>query len=152
MIAPIADPSTNPISAVAAPPSVEAPLPSPAGASPEADGSAARAELARTRLEAVAARAGLDEAYTDVAETLFQKTGKEPTKENLAAFVAGLKAKQPALFVAANTSPPSSAPHAPAPGVIQSATTKWRALEASGQRADAEAFYLLNRRSIQRGQ
>jgi hypothetical protein len=52
--------------------------------------------------------------------------------------------------IPASTSPPSSAPHAPAPGVVSSVTAKWEALRASGDRAAAELFFMMHRDAINR--
>jgi hypothetical protein len=51
-----------------------------------------------------------------------------------------------------STSPPSSAPPAPAAGVVSSASMKWQALRAAGRSGEAEAFYRANRSAIIRGE
>lgn len=138
----------------AAPP-VEPPPPAPAGEADQVD--RLRDEVVRDRLDAVAARAHLDEAYLDVAQVKLQSWLKEkrlePTKQNIGTFVEEFKKSSPALFGApANTAPvmPWQAPSAPAPSSPTTPLVQWRQLEQSGRRDEAEAFYLLNRNSILR--
>src|SRR6188508_3095110 len=105
---------------------------------------ALRAEMVRDRFDAVAARAGVDAAYVEVALKLFESTGKEPTKANMATFVESMKKDKPALFgpQPASTAPtPSIAtPAAPAPGGISNYFEQWRSLLAAGRKTEAEAF------------
>jgi hypothetical protein len=136
-------------------PPISSPAPdAPKGNTPDAipvlsPSDAPGGELERARFEAAAARAGVDDAYLDTVEHLFSRSGKPATKENLASFMSALRSKQPALFTPASTAPPSNAAP-PAPGVVQSATSKWEALKASGDRAAAELFYLMHRDAINR--
>ena len=124
------------------------------GAAPDPAVDSLRAEMMRDRFEAAAARAGVGEAYVEVAQSLFQKTGKEPTKENMTAFIVELKKKSPALFgpQPANTGPTPSAhaPSSPAPGDVATPFQQWQSLEAAGRKAEAEAYYRLNRHAINR--
>jgi len=130
-------------------------------AAPGSDSTAASAELTALReqvlvdrFDAVAARAGIDESYTEVALELFRKTGDEATKENLAKFCASLKKSRPALFgpQPAQTAPKptQAAPAAPAPGVLTTPFQQWRSLLSAGRKAEASAFYQKNRRAISR--
>jgi len=142
------DPSSHPISTDAAgSPAAPSGTHSPAAS---VDPSALRAELVTARLEA----AGVDAAYLDMVAPLFDKTGKEPSKDAVAEFVGELKRSKPALFgpVPGQTAPtPSrSVPSAPAPGAAVTAFQQWQALDASGDRAASEAFYRLNRQTINR--
>jgi hypothetical protein len=135
-----------------APAGAPAPASVPAGASAD-EIAALRDQMLIDRFDAAAARAGIDESYTEVALELFRKTGKEPTKENLAAFCADLKKTRPALFgpQPASTAPASShAPAAPAPGTTTTPYLQWQALRAAGRRAEAEAFYLRHSNAIAR--
>ncbi len=113
-----------------------------------------RAEMVRDRFDAAAARAGIAEEYTDVALALFEKTGAEPSKENLSKFCADLRKNRPALFgpTPAQTSPVplQAAPTTPAPGAVANHFSTWQALESAGRKAEAEAFYRLNRHAINR--
>lgn len=134
-----------------------APVAVPAGApaiAPSDDVAALRDQMLVDRFDAVAARAGIAEGYTEVALELFRKTGKEPSRENLAAFCKDLKAKRPALFgpqpASTAPTPANAVPAAPAPGVITSPLQQWQALRAAGRRAEAEAFYAKHRRAITR--
>jgi hypothetical protein len=110
--------------------------------------------MKRDRFDAAAARAGVDEGYVDAALALFDQCGKEPTKENMSAFIAELKKSKPALFgpQPANTAPApaTSAPSTPAPGGAASPHQQWRALLDAGRKAEAEAFYLQNLDEIRR--
>jgi hypothetical protein len=121
---------------------------------PSPDTAELRAEMIADRFDAAAARAGIDESYTDVALELFRKSGKEPTKANLAAFCGELKKTRPALFgpQPAQTAPmpAHAAPATPAPGAITSRYQQWQALRAAGRNAEAEAFYLIHHGAITR--
>jgi hypothetical protein len=123
------------------------------------------AELSRTRFEAVAARAGLDEDYLEEvgakAEKWLADQKLEPTKQNLGKFVDEYRTKKPKLFAVATaaaapatarTVPPSpnNHPAAPAPAHVENPYSRWRALKEAGRHAEAEAFYRLNHRAIAR--
>ena len=111
-----------------------------------------RAEMIRDRFDAAAARAGVDVGYVDVALKLFQDGGTEPTRDNMSSFISTLKKEKPALFASrpANTAPLPPAPATPSVGALDDPYTRWRSLEESGQRAEAEAHYRLHRRQILR--
>jgi hypothetical protein len=113
-----------------------------------------REQMLVDRFDAVAARAGIAEDYTEVALELFRKTGKEPTRETLAAFCKDLKAKRPALFgpQPASTAPTqtTAVPAAPAPGAVSTPYEQWRALLAAGRKPEAQAFYAQHRAAINR--
>lgn len=134
-------------------PELDPAAPAAAAASPVAI-SALEQQMLADRFDAVAARAGIDEVYTEVALELFRKTGQEPTKANLTKFCGELKKTRPALFgpQPAQTAPvpAGSAPTAPAPGAASSPYQQWQALRAAGRRAEAEAFYAKHRRAITR--
>ena len=133
--------------------------PAPAGP----DTAALQAEVFRSRFEAAAARAGLEEDYVDEVGAKAAKwiadQKLDGTKENLSKFLDEFRGKKPKLFAQpvaprgpANTAPvvPNAQPAAPAPAAVTNPFTQWRALIESGRRADAEAFYRLNHRSINR--
>lgn len=135
--------------------------PQPAPAAP--DTAALQAEVFRSRFEAVAARAGLDDDYLDEvgakAEKWLADQKLDGTKENLSKFLDEFRGKKPKLFATptqprgpANTAPvvPNAQPAAPAPAAVTNPFTQWRALVESGRRAEAEAFYRLNHRAINR--
>lgn len=113
-----------------------------------------REQMLADRFDAAAARAGIDEAYTDVALELFRKTGQQPTKQNLTKFCTELKKTRPALFgpQPAQTAPTpnQAAPTSPAPGAVATPYQQWRALRAAGRQAEAEAYYAKNRSAISR--
>lgn len=143
-------------SSTVAPPAVSSSH-TPPGESPAPDPlqvAALRAEMVRDRFDAAAARVGVDAAYVDVALSLFEKTGQEPTKDNIQRFCAELKTSKPALFgpQPASTAPvPASAvPAAPAPGGVSNPYQQWQALRAAGRTAEAQAFYMLHRGAITR--
>lgn len=122
-----------------------------ASAAPAVAAESLRAELVTARLEG----AGIDASLLDLVAPLFP-ADQQPTKENMAAFVASLRKSKPALFgavPAAQTAPTParSVPSAPVPGASVTPFQQWQALEASGDRAASEAFYRLNRRDINRG-
>ncbi len=130
------------------------PSPEPAAGTGGTAVESLRAEMVRDRFDAVAARAGVDAAYVDVALGLFESTGQEPSKANMAAFVTALRKEKPALFgpqpASTAPTPPLAVPSAPAPGGMSTPFQQWQALEAAGRKAEAEAYYRLHRRSINR--
>jgi hypothetical protein len=140
--------TANPASAAGAAVSTPPAAPSPA---PAADPSSLRAELVTARLEG----AGIDPSLLDLVAPLFP-ADQTPTKAAVDAFVTGLRKSRPALFGAgpapAQTAPtPARAvPSAPAPGSAATPFQTWQALEASGRKVEAEAYYRLHRRDINR--
>lgn len=128
--------------------------PTSATADPSAELAQLREQTIADRFDAVAARAGIDEAYTEVALELFRKTGQEPSKTNLTKFCADLRKSRPALFgpqpASTAPTPPHATPSAPAPGAVSNPYQQWQALRAAGRAAEAEAYYQKNRRAIQR--
>lgn len=147
-----ANPNPSSPGAGAATPTAPAPGADPSAAKDSAELSALREQMIADRFDAVAARAGIDESYAEVALELFRKTGKEPTKENLATFCTELKKTRPALFgpQPAQTAPTPkvAVPSAPAPGAITTPYQQWQALKAAGRTAEAEAYYQRHHRAI----
>lgn len=147
-------PTTAAAPVAVAPPAAATPPAAPA-ADPAAELAQLREQTVADRFDAVAARAGIDETYTEVALELFRKTGQEPSKANLTKFCADLKKNRPALFggpqpASTAPTPPHAVPSAPAPGAVSNPYQQWQALRAAGRAAEAEAFYQRHRRAIQR--
>jgi hypothetical protein len=117
------------------------------------------ADLARSRFDIAAARAGLDE---DLVDVLYAKAAGwlgekqlEPTRESFDQFLAKQRAAKPKFFtapVSANTAPTSAASAAkPRTGAAPSRTGTWQSLRSAGRIDEANIFYRANAPAIRRG-